>query len=71
MEGALNALRSYDVEVTTGVMSTQLAGEEIEVFSAVRASFLAACAVGDAVMVMTVSNACSRDPTAEQRATEE
>jgi uncharacterized protein YqgV (UPF0045/DUF77 family) len=58
IEKVLNALRSYDVEVNTGPMSTDIAGEEIEVFSALRAGFLAARAAGDAVMVMTVSNAC-------------
>ncbi|MCW8984793.1 MAG: Ykof family thiamine-binding protein [Thermoanaerobaculales bacterium] len=70
IEGALNALRTYDVEVNTGSMSTEMVGEEIEVFSALRASFRAACAVGDAVMVMTVSNACPLEPAADQTARE-
>lgn len=70
IEGALNALRTFDVEVNTGSMSTEMVGEEIEVFSAVHASFRAACAVGDAVMVMTVSNACPLDRAADQTARE-
>jgi uncharacterized protein YqgV (UPF0045/DUF77 family) len=70
IEGTLNALQSYDIDVTTGPMSTSIAGEDIEVFSAVRACFLTACAAGDAVMVMTVSNACSLNAAADRRATE-
>jgi uncharacterized protein YqgV (UPF0045/DUF77 family) len=68
--GALNALQSYDIDVTTGPMSTSIAGEDIEVFSAVRACFLAACAAGDVAMVMTVSNACRLDPAADRMGTE-
>jgi uncharacterized protein YqgV (UPF0045/DUF77 family) len=71
IEGALNALRSYDVEVNTGSMSTDIVGEEIEVFSALRAGFLAARAAGDAVMVMTVSNACPLDAAVAQTASED
>jgi uncharacterized protein YqgV (UPF0045/DUF77 family) len=70
IEDALNALRTYDVEVNTGSMSTEIVGEEIDVFSAVRASFLASCATGDAVLVMTVSNACPLDGPADQTAQE-
>jgi uncharacterized protein YqgV (UPF0045/DUF77 family) len=71
IEGALNALRSYDVEVNTGSMSTEIVGEEIEVFSALRAGFLLACVAGDAVMVMTVSNACPLELAADQAAPED
>ena len=52
-------------------MSTDIVGEEIEVFSALRAGFLAARAAGDAVMVMTVSNACPLDAAVAQTASED
>jgi uncharacterized protein YqgV (UPF0045/DUF77 family) len=67
---ALNALSTYEVEVNTGSMSTEIVGEEIEVFSALRAGFLAACAIGDAAMVMTVSNACPLETAVAQAASE-
>jgi uncharacterized protein YqgV (UPF0045/DUF77 family) len=71
IEGALNALRTYDVEINTGPMSTGIVGEEIEVFSALRAGFLAACAAGDAVLVMTVSNACPLETAVTQTASDD
>jgi uncharacterized protein YqgV (UPF0045/DUF77 family) len=58
VECALHALRTYDIELNTGPMSTVLAGNENEVFAALRGSFRAACDRGDAVMVAIVSNAC-------------
>jgi uncharacterized protein YqgV (UPF0045/DUF77 family) len=70
IKSALNALSTYDVEVNTGSMSTEIVGEEIEVFSALRASFLSVCAVSDAVLVMTVSNACPLDAAVAQTASE-
>jgi uncharacterized protein YqgV (UPF0045/DUF77 family) len=70
IDGALNALRAYDVEVETGPMSTYIVGEEIEVFSALRASFLAACSIGDTAMAMTISNACPLETDAGQTAAE-
>ncbi len=68
IDNALHAFRTYDIDVNTGSMSTEIIGEETEVFSALRASFRAACAGGDTVMVMTVSNACPLAPAADQTA---
>ena len=70
IDNGLDALRTYDVDVTTGSMITVIIGEEIEVFSALRAGFLAVRAAGDAVMVMTVSNACPLDSAADHTAHE-
>ncbi len=71
IKGVLNALRACDVHVSTGSMSTEIVGEEIEVFNALRASFRAASAEGDTVMVMTVSNTCPLAPVADQTTQED
>ena len=55
---ALRSLRSHDVEVRPGPMSTVIIGGEQQVFGALRAAFRGACEGGDAVLVATVSNAC-------------
>ncbi len=68
IERALSAIRAHNVNVTTGFMSTVIAGEENEVFSALRDCFRAACAGGNAVMVVTVSNACPVGAAADQEA---
>ena len=61
LDAALAAVRSSDVSVETGLMSTLLEGSEEDVFEALRAAFRVAAAHGDAVLVATISNACKRD----------
>lgn len=58
LEAVVSALRSGAVDVNPGPMSTIIIGTEGEVFGALEAGFRAACAGGDAVMVVTISNAC-------------
>jgi len=58
LDAVVSALRSHCVDVNPGPMSTVIAGEEHEVFGALAAGFRTATAQGDAVMVVTISNAC-------------
>jgi len=60
IDAVLRALSSAAVEVSSGPMSTMIVGPEAEVFNALGAGFRAACSGGDAVMVVTLSNACLR-----------
>lgn len=64
LEGVLRAFRTRRVGVSPGSMSTVITGEEADVFDAVRSGFQAACAEGDVVMVITLSNSC---PTGQRR----
>lgn len=57
---ALEAVRTRDVAVESGLMSTLLEGGEEAIFDALRAAFTSAAAHGDTVLVVTVSNACRR-----------
>jgi len=61
LESVIEAFRGFGVDVEPGPMSTMIAGRESSVFSALHAGFRAACADGDAVMVVSVSNACPVD----------
>lgn len=58
VEEALNEFRRQGLEVQPGAMSTQVAGEEERVFSALRKAFGHACQRGEVVMVVTLSNDC-------------
>jgi uncharacterized protein YqgV (UPF0045/DUF77 family) len=55
---ALEVFRQRDLEVHSGAMSTILVGQETEVFEALRDAFHGASDDGEAVMIVTVSNAC-------------
>ncbi len=55
---AVRILRSHDLTVRPGEMSTLVWGEADVVFAALRAAFDQAAAVGDTVMTVTLSNAC-------------
>ncbi len=57
---AWEIFRSHDLEVQPGSMSTVLWGESSEVFAALREAFEAVGSEGDAVMVVTFSNACPK-----------
>jgi uncharacterized protein YqgV (UPF0045/DUF77 family) len=66
IERALLALRNHDVEVVAGSMSTVVRGDDSEVFSALHAAFRQVSDDGDAVMVVTVSDACPFDTEARR-----
>ncbi len=57
---AVRILQKYDLQVEMGPMSTVVWGEEGEVFAALQQAFHQAAEKGDAVMVVTFSNACPR-----------
>lgn len=55
---ALAAARATGAAVEVGRMASTLEGTEEQVFAALRAAFGVVAARGDAVLVVTVSNAC-------------
>jgi uncharacterized protein YqgV (UPF0045/DUF77 family) len=57
-------LRQHGLETRIGEMSTLAWGEEGAVFAALQEAFHQAAAHGDAVMAVTLSNAC---PSPEER----
>ncbi len=58
LDQAVAAARAAGATVEVGRMSSLLAGSEEQVFAALRAAFDVAAHSGDAVLVVTVSNAC-------------
>jgi uncharacterized protein YqgV (UPF0045/DUF77 family) len=61
-----DVLRASGLDVRPGNMSTIVAGETDNVFDSLKASFQSAAALGDVVMIVSVSNCCPVTP-AEQR----
>ena len=60
------ALREFDrlgISYRVGRMSTELQGEDEEVFQALREAFRRAASHGEAVLVATISNACGEGDT--------
>ena len=55
---AVRVFRQHGLETRTGAMSTLVWGEEPAVFAALEEAFHQAAENGDAVMVVTLSNAC-------------
>ena len=55
---ALDAFRARGLDVRTGTMSTVIAGDSDTVFEGLKAAFDSAAALGDIVMVASVSNCC-------------
>jgi uncharacterized protein YqgV (UPF0045/DUF77 family) len=55
---AVQAFRARGLEVKPGAMSTLVTGEAEAVFDALEASFQSAAALGDVVMVVSLSNCC-------------
>lgn len=55
---ALDVFRARGLEVTAGSMSTVVVGDSDALFDALKASFQSAAALGDVVMVASVSNCC-------------
>jgi uncharacterized protein YqgV (UPF0045/DUF77 family) len=64
--GAVEALRSRGLDVRPGTMSTVIIGETGAVFDGLKAAFQSAAALGDTVMVASISNCCPA-PTADRR----
>jgi uncharacterized protein YqgV (UPF0045/DUF77 family) len=55
---AVRVFRQHGLETRIGEMSTLTWGEERALFAALQEAFRQAAACGDAVMVVTLSNAC-------------
>lgn len=55
---AIEIYRAHGLVVSSGTMSTVIAGEADAVFDALKASFRAADALGDVVMTASISNCC-------------
>jgi uncharacterized protein YqgV (UPF0045/DUF77 family) len=55
---SVRVFREHGLENRVGVMSTLVWGEEQAVFAALQEAFHRAAERGDAVMVVTLSNAC-------------
>ena len=55
---ALDIFRGHGLEVIPGAMSSLVSGEDETVFAALKEAFQAVSQQGDAVMVVTLSNAC-------------
>jgi uncharacterized protein YqgV (UPF0045/DUF77 family) len=61
---AMRVFREHGLGTRVGEMSTLVWGKEQVVFTALQEAFRRAAAGGDAVMVVTLSNAC---PSPEER----
>jgi len=58
IDDAVNALRQHQLEVAPGAMSTVVSGEDDAVFAALKDAMRRSSDRGQAVMVVTLSNAC-------------
>ena len=58
ISNALDVFRAHGLQVTSGAMSTTVVGEADVLFDALKASFQSAAAVGDVVMIASISNCC-------------
>lgn len=54
----LDVFRARGLEVRPGTMSTVIVGDADAVFDSLKASFQSAAALGDLVMVASISNCC-------------
>lgn len=64
IDSVLEAFRREGIEVRVGAMSSVVAGETGPVFAALREGFERAAAMGEVVLVATLSNACPVSPPA-------
>jgi uncharacterized protein YqgV (UPF0045/DUF77 family) len=64
---ALEIFRARGLDVQPGTMSTVVAGDADVVFDCLKAAFQSAAALGDVVMVVSLSNCCPL-PAARPRA---
>ena len=58
IERTLEVLRSHELAVDPGTMSTLVSGEDDAVFAALKEAFQEVAQQGEVVMVVTLSNAC-------------
>ena len=58
IKAAREALDAHGIESETGAMSTLMWGDDKKIFAALHDAFLRVAAVGEAVMTVTISNAC-------------
>lgn len=58
IDSALGILREHGLEVTPGTMSSVAAGNDDDLFAAIKEIFQNNAEQGDVVMVVTLSNAC-------------
>jgi len=65
IDAVLEAFAQNGIESQMGTMSTMVWGDDEEVFAALLDAFRKAASLGEAVMVMTVSNACPLPPKSE------
>lgn len=55
---AMKSFREHGLDISAGTMSTVVMGDPDTVFDALKASFRAADALGDVVMIASISNCC-------------
>ena len=55
---ALDVFQARGLQVSSGAMSTMVVGEADALFDALKASFQSAAALGDVVMIASISNCC-------------
>ena len=58
IKAATEAFDAHGIERETGPMSTLMWGEDDKVFAALQEAFRSVAEVGEAVMTVTISNAC-------------
>ena len=58
IEAAIHSFDHHGIERETGAMSTLMWGEDEKIFAALHEAFLRVAEVGEAVMTVTISNAC-------------
>jgi quercetin dioxygenase-like cupin family protein/uncharacterized protein YqgV (UPF0045/DUF77 family) len=66
IEAAIEAWQTHGLRVSPGAMSTFVTDESGALWMALRDGFAAACAHGETVMVVTVSNACPWPPRGDK-----
>ena len=69
IDKALDILREHELEVRPGSMSTLISGESSVVFQALQSAFEQSAKQGEAVMMVTFSNACPIPSEDEQAVT--
>ena len=58
IKAATRAFDHHGIERETGAMSTLMWGEDEKIFAALHEAFLRVADIGEAVMTVTISNAC-------------
>jgi uncharacterized protein YqgV (UPF0045/DUF77 family) len=63
ISAVLDAFRVRGADIRIGAMSTVILGDPEVIFDALKASFESAAALGDVVMVTSISNCCPIEAT--------